>query len=153
MQGIRRSGNKAQFPFQFVFELYFLAVIIICLQGQSGKERLRAFASLIPVVGNIVLRKLQIAVARQCPEVRLEHKQVFLHHFPRTARYLQNLQDRLLGFVLHKLFSLQGLQSDQISLVLFHQIRIFKIKRKQLPVNVTVDLLRTAEILQRKRPH
>ena len=59
VQRIGLSSLKTQFHFQLVRKGEFLFVVVVGFKNSRSQERIMIFASLVPVVGNQILHKLQ----------------------------------------------------------------------------------------------
>ena len=77
MEGVATRVLQSETHLEFVVPLESLLIVIVGLQRHGSYQRVVALATLIPVVGHIVLEELQTVVAAELPEVGL--LDVYLH--------------------------------------------------------------------------
>lgn len=66
----------AKLHLQLVVPFHLLLVVVVGRQGDRAHHGVVALSSLIPVAREIVLHELQVVVASEVPEVRLEYHEV-----------------------------------------------------------------------------
>ena len=77
VKGVTTRVLESETHLEFVVPLESLLVVVIGLQRHGSYHRVIALATLIPVVGHIVLEELQAVVAAELPEVGL--LDIYLH--------------------------------------------------------------------------
>ena len=76
MERVGTRGLESELQLEHVVELQPLLVVVVGLERERTDHRIVAFAALVPVARDVVLEKLEVAVAAKRPEVGLAHDDV-----------------------------------------------------------------------------